>query len=67
MDTLLTRITLVVAHIQDNCLDYAPLNGDWSTIGVGLWINTPRSLNEFVLMMGDKEIGTINQNKLKNN
>jgi hypothetical protein len=64
--SLLTRVKRAVRYIIRENADYYPLNDEWSSIGVGLWVDTPRSNNEFVLMLADKEIGVIDMALLHN-
>jgi hypothetical protein len=64
--SLLARVKKAVRYIIKESADYYPLNGDWSSIGVGIWVDTPRSNNEFVLMLADKEIGVIDMALLRN-
>jgi hypothetical protein len=64
--SMMVQVKRAIRIIVRDCLDYYPLNGEWATVGVGVWINTPRRNNEFVLMLADKEVGTVNLALLHN-
>jgi hypothetical protein len=58
--SMMVQVKRAIRIIVRDCLDYYPLNGEWSSIGIGAWIDTPNSNYEFVLMLADKAVGVVN-------